>query len=826
MSDPETQACGATGNGVQRWRLHLGGAVQGVGFRPFVYRLACELGLAGHVENSPSGVSLEVEGPAAVLQDFMRRLRTDCPPHAAILEWQAEACAARGTRGFTIEASATQGQSRALVQPDLATCADCLAEIFTPGERRYRYPFTNCTACGPRYSIVRALPYDRARTTLAPFPLCAACAAEYRTPADRRFHAEPTACPACGPQLALWDARGASLAHGDAALRAAAAAVRAGAVLALKGLGGFQLVVDAFLGAAVATLRARKQRVAKPFALMLPDLAWARRLCHLDELEQSLLTSAEAPIVLARRAPAAASLAPGIAPGNPYLGIMLPYTPLHHLLLADLGVPIVATSGNLSEEPLCTDEHEALARLHGLADLFLVHDRPIARPVDDSVVRVVAGRALLLRRARGYAPMPVAALPAGDTLLAVGAHLKNTLALAHAGRAVLSAHVGDLEDERTLALFQATWQGLVELYAARPGRLVCDLHPDYLSTQAAQATGLPVVRVQHHYAHALACLADNALAPPALAITWDGNGLGDDGTLWGGEWLHLQAEGYTRLAWLRPFPLPGGERALREPRRALLGLLYAQHGEAWLQGTPTADLTDARRQRAVRSLLASLFRDAERELLLKLLRRHVNAPLTSAVGRLFDAVAALVGLGSISDFEGQAAMALEFACEGDASQADEGYPFELRPGLPRPRTIAEALGARPEQGSASTSAAACMVDWGPMLLAIEDALADALEAGQPPSAVAARVAPRFHETLAALAARVAALCGEAHVLLTGGCFQNRVLTERTLVHLERAGLSAYTHRAVPPNDGGLALGQLVAALGPYPVAPAPGAGGA
>lgn len=810
--DPEEQAHGTTeSGGVQRLRLSLGGAVQGVGFRPFVYRLACELALAGHVENSPSGVCLEIEGPPVVLAAFTRRLRAECPTHAAILEWREEPGPPLGTRGFTIRASDTHGASRALVQPDLATCADCLTDIFTPGNRRYRYPFTNCTACGPRYSIVHALPYDRARTTLARFPLCAECAAEYETPGDRRFHAEPTACPACGPQLALWDARGQSLARGDVALRAAADAVRAGAVVALKGLGGFQLVVDARHEPAVTALRTRKRRDAKPFALMLPDLAWAQRLCRLEALERALLTSAEAPIVLARRGPAAAGLAVGVAPGNPYLGVMLPYTPLHHLLLAELGFPIVATSGNLSEEPLCIDEREALERLHGLADVFLVHDRPIARPVDDSVVRVVAGRALLLRRARGYAPMSVATLAEDEGSLAFGGQLKNTLALAHAGCALMSPHLGDLEDERTLALFHATWQALAELHGQRPRRLACDLHPDYLSTQAAQATGLPVLRVQHHHAHALACLADNALPPPALAIVWDGNGYGDDGTLWGGEWLHLHALGYTRLGWLRPFPLPGGERALREPRRALLGLLFAQHGEAWLQGAPSADAADARRQRAVRSLLAGLFRPSEQELLLKLLRRHVNAPLTSAVGRLFDAIAALLGLAAVSDFEGQAAMALEFACEGAAGSVPEGYAFELRVGVPRPRTIAQALGVAAPSTGASPG---WVADWGLMLLSIEDALAEVLEAGLPARAAAGSVAPRFHETLAALAASVAARCAEPRVLLTGGCFQNRVLTERTLAHLQRAGLEGYTHRAVPPNDGGLALGQLVALLGP------------
>jgi hydrogenase maturation protein HypF len=739
-----------------RLRLRVSGAVQGVGFRPFVYRIARRAGLDGWVENSTAGVTIEVEGRPARLDEFRRSLETDKPPFASVLGVELAELEPLGVAGFAIRESPAAGERSALVLPDHATCADCRREIFEPGNRRHRYPFTNCTACGPRYSIILDLPYDRARTTMGRFEMCPRCRAEYADPEDRRFHAEPNACPDCGPRLALWDERGDVLAERDAALTAAAVALRLGRIVALQGLGGFHLLVDARRDDAVRELRRRKRREAKPLAVMVGSLAQAHRHAQLSPAEAALVSSPEAPIVLLRRR--SALIAPTVAPGNPYLGLLLPYTPLHHLLMAELGFPVVATSGNLSDEPICTDPAEALRRLHGIADLFLVHDRPIARPVDDSVARVVAGRPMLLRWARGYAPLPVATVPPGD-VLAAGGHLKNTIALAKAGRAFLGPHVGDLDNASARAAFTHTIDTLGRLYELRPARIACDLHPDYGSTRWARSSGIPLVRVQHHYAHALACLADNALAPPALAVTWDGSGYGDDSTLWGGEFLRIGREGFERVAHLRRFALPGGEQAVREPRRAALGVLHELATD-----TPSG--------------LDRAFSATERRVLRSMLERGINCPRTSSAGRLFDAVAALVGLLPVARFEGQAAMALEFALDG--SRGDDGYPFAV-------------AGAR----------APLVLDWEPTIRGVVRDVRDGVAAG--------RISLRFHNTLVEMIVAVAERAGERRVLLSGGCFQNLYLVERTIARLRAAGLEPFWHQRIPPNDGGIAIGQLLAA---------------
>lgn len=740
-----------------RVRADVRGTVQGVGFRPFAFRLAAELGLTGWVTNSPGGAVVEVEGARATVDEFVRRLRRDHPPACRIDAVELVSVPPVGDTSFDIRPSATAGPVAVSVPPDLATCADCRCELFDPADRRFRYPFSSCTACGPRFSIVEAVPYDRARTTMRRFPLCPRCHAEYETPADRRFHAEPIACPDCGPRLELWRPDGAVLAAGDDALRLAADAVRAGRIVAVKGLGGFQLVCDARDAGAVAVLRRRKGREEKPFAVMVPDLQAAEACAEVSPAEARLLTSPEAPIVLlrARRAP---GLAAGVAPGNPLLGVMLPYTPLHHLLLADLGFPVVATSGNRTDEPICTDEREALARLAAIADMFLVHDRPIARPVDDSVVRVVLGRELVLRRARGYAPL---AVPVGELLpplLAVGAHLKNTVAVSTPAGVGLSQHVGDLGTAEAHAAFRAAAADLPALHGVEPVAVACDLHPDYASTRYAQATGLRVVPVQHHHAHVLACLADNGAAGPCLGVAWDGTGLGPDGTAWGGEFLRVAGAGFERVAHLRPFPLPGGDRAAREPRRAALGVLYE------LFGADALDMTDLPPLRA--------FTDAERAVLRTALARGVNVPVTSAAGRLFDAVAALVGLRQAATFEGQAAAELEWA----ADDADGEYPFDL---------------------------AVRVLDWGPTVRAV---IAD-VRRGE----AVGRIASRVHNTLAAMIVAVSSRVGEPLVALTGGCFQNARLLTLAVGRLRAAGFELLWHRRVPPNDGGVALGQVIAA---------------
>ena len=748
---------------MQRARVTVRGGVQGVGFRPHAWRLAGELALGGWVSNSDEGVLIEVEGRAEAIEAFVRALEARPPASARIERLEVAAIAPRGESEFSIRPSRSEAAPTAAILPDLASCPECLREIFDARDRRYLYPFANCTHCGPRYSIVEALPYDRERTTMRAFAMCPACRAEYENPAERRFHAQPNACPVCGPALALWDADGRVIAGRHDALLEAARALRAGRIVALKGLGGFHLLADARNAQAVERLRRRKGRAEKPFALMFPDFAAVSARCEVNALERELLESPQAPIVLLRRrangdAPA---LAPQVAPGCPELGAMLPYTPLHHLLMRELGFAVVATSGNRSEEPIATGEREALARLKGVADLFLVHDRPIARPVEDSVARVVMGREMLLRRARGYAPYPLALAQAGQggALVAVGAHMKSTVSLSFAGQVVTSSHLGDLDAPEGRDAHEAAARDLAALYAAAPAAVACDLHPDYASTRHAEASGLPLVRVQHHVAHVAACMAENALTGEVLGVAWDGSGYGPDGTVWGGEFLLLEGARARRVAHLRTFALPGGERAVREPRRAALGALYEALGEdGFEQAASRLDFT-GNEIRVMKSMLTT----------------GTRAPRTSSAGRLFDAVAALAGLRRVASYEGQAAMELEWAIDEEGALPD--YSIDLPASDEKPLVL----------------------DWAPMLRAI---LSD-LDAGISPGKVAAA----FHRALAAAIAAVAARAGVRRVALSGGCFQNRHLLEWSVARLRAAGLEPFWHRLVPTNDGGISVGQ-------------------
>jgi hydrogenase maturation protein HypF len=744
----------------QRVRIDVRGAVQGVGFRPFAWREATARGLAGFVVNTPMGVTIEAEGPPAAIAGLIDAIETAPPPNASILDLAVETIWTRGDVDFAIRDSLLDGLATAGVLPDLAVCAECLAEMRDPNDRRHHYPFVNCTQCGPRYSIVEALPYDRARTAMRRFPMCAACRAEYGDPADRRFHAEPNACPDCGPQLALWDGAGEVGATRDDALLAAAAALRDGLIVAVKGIGGFHLMVDARDESAVRRLRQRKHREDKPFAVMFASLADLAREADIGEAEATLLASSARPIVLVRRIGGA--LADAVAPRNPYLGAMLAYAPLHHLLLQECGFPLVATSGNRTSEPIVTAEHEALARLAGIADLFLVHDRPIVRPVDDSVARIVAGRPQLLRRARGYAPAPIAAM-VEPGILALGGHLKTALALSTAAGIVVGQHLGDLDTPEARDAYDAAMGDLTGLHRTVPRLVVRDLHPDYHSTRAAERLGVPVVAVQHHVAHIAACMAEHGLSPPALGVAWDGTGYGPDGTVWGGEFIRIDASGWQRVASLRPFCLPGGEAAIREPRRSALGLLFAAFGRDAMAMTDLAPVAD--------------FEPAERETLATMLDRGVNAPVTTSAGRLFDAVAALIGLRQRATYEGQAAAELEWAAASLAPGA--AYDFPLR------------------DGPADTP---LVVDWEPALHAL---LAD-FRAGADIAAISAA----FHQGLALAIAAVAARIGEATVVLSGGCFQNARLTEAAVAELRAADLTPWWHERVPANDGGLALGQV------------------
>jgi hydrogenase maturation protein HypF len=747
--------------------LHVAGVVQGVGFRPFVYRTALAHDLSGYVQNGRSGVRIEVQGPEIAVESFVASLKRDLPLPGRVESLERQVLPEQAEVGFRIRASSESSRVSPTLPADLATCQDCIDELRSPTERRYEYPFTNCTRCGPRYSIVQALPYDRPRTSMHEFPLCADCEREYRDPLDRRFDAQPIACPRCGPHLELI-VGGMRRAVGAAALEDAARELRAGRILALEGLGGFQLLVDAGCDEFVQRLRQRKHRDDKPLAVMFSSLAELRRFAEVDELEAEALSSSAAPILLVRRREGSA-LANAIAPGNPMLGALLPTTPLHHLLLGAVGRPVVCTSGNMSEEPMCTEPSDALQKLDNVADAFLVHNRRIVRPIDDSVARVVRGRLRLLRRARGYAPLPVARIESSQTLLGVGAHLKSSIALAVGGQVVMSQHLGDLDGPENIALFERTIDDLIRFFDAKVDAIACDLHPDYASTRIAEklseSWGKPLVRVQHHHAHVAACIAEHGLESPVLGIAWDGSGYGSDGSIWGGEALICRGASFDRFASLRSFPLPGGDRAAREPRRAALGLLHELGG-------PELALREARRW----------FSETELATLLRAIAASVNAPRTSSMGRLFDAVAALLGLVSVCSFEGQAAMALEH-CAMQACD-HEAYPFPLIEGAPR------------------------LADWGPLLHAVID--------DRQRGVVASVIARRFHNSLVQLALAIAEGAAIGHVALTGGCFQNALLSSELSDRLERRHYEVHEPLEVPPNDGGIALGQvLIAAASEY-----------
>jgi hydrogenase maturation protein HypF len=756
----------------ERRRLLVRGTVQGVGFRPFVWRLAREEGLAGWVRNGAGGVEIEAEGAAERLRTFALRLRAEAPPLARIDGVELLAIAPSGERGFGIRESRAGGPPGLPVSADAAPCAACVAEVADPRSRRHGYPFTNCTDCGPRFTIIEALPYDRARTTMRAFALCAACRAEYGDPADRRFHAEPIACPDCGPRLALRSGAGDAV---GGALEAAVAALRAGAVVAVKGLGGFQLACDARDPAAVGRLRARKRREAKPFAVMVADLEAARALCRVSAEEAEALTGPAAPIVLLRRRrPAGAGpgdLADGVAPGLGSLGVMLPGSPLHHLLLQGFGGPLVMTSGNRSEEPIAVGEAEAEERLRGIADAFLLHDRGIVSRYDDSVVRVAAGAPVVLRRARGLAPAPIRLARAAPVrLLGVGAQLKGAFCLARGREAFLSQHIGDLDDALTRAHYLETLGHYRRLFGIDPEVVAHDLHPDYATTAiAGSLEGVRTVAVQHHHAHVASCLMEHGHEGPAIGVALDGAGYGSDGAVWGGELLVVEGAGFRRVAHLAYLPLPGGEMAAREPwRMAVAALAHSCGAEA----------------ESLAAALLSSVPAALRGPVLRLALGALPTPRTSSMGRLFDAVAALAGVRTRNLYEGQAAMELE-AC---ADPRERGrYPLPLR---------------APDGGGPAV--------WDPAPLV--RAVVDDVRRGAGP----ARVAGRFHN---ALAGAVLEGClrerdgsGLTTVALSGGCFQNRRLLEAVRRGLRHAGFRVLTHGRVPPNDGGIALGQVAVAL--------------
>ncbi|UNZ16469.1 carbamoyltransferase HypF [Streptomyces sp. 891-h] len=775
----------------ERSRVLVRGVVQGVGFRPYVYALAEGLGLSGHVTNTGEGVVAEVEGAWEAVAAFRERIGAEAPPLAVVESVSHQPLPPVGTSGFRIVASRSGGERRTLVAPDMATCRACLRELADPADRRYRHPFLTCTDCGPRFTIVTGLPYDRANTTMARFAMCERCAREYEDPADRRFHAQPVSCHDCGPRARLLvpaaPGPGWSEFPGDPVAEARRL-LAGGAVVAVKGLGGYHLACDAGNEEAVRLLRRRKARGDKPFAVLAGEVADIEHLAVVGPAERALLTGSRRPIVLLRRRAEAGGTGPGlaaaVAPGSPDLGVMLPYTPLHHLLAGclpgDRPGPrlLVLTSGNLGGEPIVTDEDEALARLAHLADAFLGHDRPIHVPCDDSVVRVLAGEELPVRRSRGYAPLPIALPVPVRPALAVGGDLKNTFCLGQGRHAWLSAHIGDMDDLATLRAFERAEEQLEGITGVAPRLLVADRHPGYRSARWAErsADGRPLHHVQHHHAHIASAMAENGLdgSRRVLGVAFDGTGYGDDGAVWGGEFLLADYDGYRRFAHLRYAPLPGGDAAVRHPYRTALARLWAA-GLPWEPELPPVAACP----------------EAELRVLRRQLERGLHCVPTSSMGRLFDAVSSLTGICHRSGYEAQAAIELEAAAAAHGEEQPAAYEFPLLPG-----------GAD----------GALLADPGPLLAAV----ADELRAGVAREVVAAR----FHAAVAALVRRTCAAARERHgvetVALTGGVFANAVLSLSCLRGLRADGFTVLRHRLVPPGDGGLALGQLVVAAREQP----------
>jgi len=753
-----------------RNRLKVTGIVQGVGFRPFVYQLASRCRLSGWVSNTSEGVVIEAEGEEEALQVFLRALREEAPRLARVADVEVEAREPEGTDGFVIRESAAQDRRLALIPADVAMCDPCSVDVSDPSNRRFGYPFTNCTDCGPRFTIIRDIPYDRPKTTMAAFEMCPECEREYHDPADRRFHAQPNACPACGPKVWLEGGHGSwGMGHGteegEEALGTAARLLSEGGIVAIKGLGGFHLACDARNAEAVRELRRRKGRSRKPLALMVRNIEEARRLCRISPKEETILLSYERPIVLLE-AKERTGIAPDVAPGNRYLGLMLPYTPLHYLLFQTSPPALVMTSGNLSEEPISHRNEEARAKLAHIADAFLMHDRDIHVACDDSVVRPVLGEPMPIRRARGFVPGPIDLGIEAPPILACGAEQKNTFCLTVGRWAVPSQHIGDLDSAETLDYYSRAIDHLTKLFAINPAVAAHDMHPDYLATRYALSLEQPrKVAVQHHHAHVASCMAENGLSGPVIGVAFDGTGYGTDGAIWGGEFLVADLASFERAAHLRYVPMPGGAAAIERPTRmALAHLLDAFEDEA-------DDLAQ--------KLLG--FSKAELAVLVRQIERRINSPMTSSMGRLFDSASALLGICQETTFEGEPAIELEM--RADPAEV-ASYGFEVTP-----------------EGGYS------IIDTRPLIRGL---VGDVL-AGVPESAASARFHNTVVEIVAEVCRRIREERGLGDVVLTGGCFQNVRLIESAIQRLEGLGFAVYRHRVVPPNDGGISLGQAAVA---------------
>ena len=746
-----------------RRRIRVRGVVQGVGFRPFVFRLTQELNLAGFVGNDSEGVIIEVEGKLSQIESFVTRLKTENPVLSGIVSFDQQTIQAKHDSAFRIITSSHQQVGSTLISPDIATCPDCLAELFDPKDRQYRYPFINCTNCGPRYTIIESIPYDRPRTSMKVFPMCSACASEYKDPVDRRFHAQPNACPVCGPRLSLYDGRKAMTSTDP--IQVVVDTLKQGKIVAIRGVGGFHIAVDPFNVEAVNTLRARKGRAEKPFALMADSVATVRKYCHVSDDEARLLQDHARPIVLLRRKRDCA-IPQEIAPFNKYIGFMLPYTPLHHLLLKGNFDCLVMTSANYSEEPIAIGNDEAITRLGAMVDLFLLHDREILQRCDDSVARIADGRVQLIRRSRGYVPLPVSVSRRVETvILGCGGELKNTIALSRGNEVFHSQHIGDLDNPQALAFYEHSISHLAELLEVKIDAIAHDMHPEYLSTRWARAQNLPTVAVQHHHAHLASVLAENQSEGKAIGIILDGTGYGTDGTIWGGELLIGDMKWFDRFAWLAPVPMPGGSAAIKQPWRMAVSHLYHAYGKAFTQ----LDLPVLRQVSS-----------GEMTVLTQMIDKGINSPLTSSCGRLFDAVAAIVGIRDEVTFEAQAAIELEMAAEESTTASKRLEPAVMAGGaIDTSYLIKEAVeGFMRHEG-------------------VQD------------------IAAKFHHHLAELlvAAAVAArrTTGIETVALSGGVFQNRFITKYMLDLLRLEKFTVLQHRELPVNDAGLALGQIMVA---------------
>lgn len=749
-----------------RYIIKVEGAVQGVGFRPFVFRTAHELGINGWVANGGDGVVIEAEASEDRLKDFLNMIWQRKPPLSQIKNISFNRATPNHYSSFEIRHSEESGEPRVVVLPDVATCSDCLAEVEDSAARRYRYPFTNCTNCGPRFSIIQSLPYDRPRTTMSKFEMCPHCRGEYIDPLDRRFHAQPIACPECGPHVWLTDRDGKELVEGDKAIVEAAHEIGRGRIVAMKGLGGFLLLCDATNQGAVFELRRRKRREEKPFALMMLDISSVKKRCVVSEEEQNLLISHQHPIVLLRKRDGS-DIAEAVAPDNPFLGVMLPYAPLHYLVMKEVRLPVVATSGNVTDEPIAKDNDEALERLGGIADFFIMNNRDIERRIDDSVLRVIGNEIMMIRRARGYSPAHIQ-VPSlrGRRILALGGHLKNTVAITKGGEVVISQYIGDLDTKPAIQGFSEAIGSLRRLYRFEPETVAVDLHPRYISTQYGLELGLPIVKVQHHHAHIVSCMAEHSIDGPVLGVAWDGVGYGTDGGAWGSEFLMATRDGFKQVAHIQGFPLPGGETSVRKPYKSALGLLWEVFGNGtreFIKQTKTAEVSD---------------RDIE--LNMRMIKGRINSPMVRGVGRIFDAVSSMLGVRHECSFEGQAAMELEYLGWKSFVRTAEVDPYSFDIKGNGTRTI-------------------LLND---MLEELISDLGNGTKIGD--------ISLKFHLTLAEII-REFAVDRNVPIALSGGVFQNALLTTLVRKSLKSEKVQVYTHRVVPPNDGGISLGQAVIA---------------